>query len=759
MYRKIFKFMALAAVLLLLQCSDKPTQPEQVKLGELFTLTLGKTVEIKGEDLSLTFRSVLGDSRCPFGVLCFWQGIAEIEIKLRSKAGDTTLVTLGVLGGTRDNAENPYFVDTLGYRLTLLRLAPYPEMIDKVRLATPPPPMSEYNANLRIDHTPLVSNLTGSVTIINSPPDSIQLDYFAVDSVSIVGDTLSLAINYGGCCKNHYFFLFMSPASFFESSPVQANLYLRHFANYDACKCMGYRSLKFDLRPIADLYLQVYGVAEPIALNISEFTNSVTNKLFRLVYYPTGAQHNRAPVLEEIGSKSVECGDTLRFAVPATDPDGMIPSVSAVNLPRNASLLTTDSGSSIFSFSPDISQVGVHNILFYASDGEFADSEMVAIEVEEAPPAVNHAPVLAEIGSKSVKCGDTLRFAVSATDPDGTTPSVFTVNLPRNASLMTTDSGSSIFSFSPDASQVGMHNILFYASDGELADSEMVDVTVTEAIDHAPVLNIQGSRTVGIGATLVLVIGAFDSDGTTPVVTASGLPENTIFTHDTLTYYTLAFTPDSSQMGDHDILFVASDGSLADSETVTLHVSGTAPLIPTGVGNYWLYDIFDIDPDGGIAAAYDQLHITGSTMAANGQDVWWRWSLLSSSPPFGTEVMVRHDSVFSESGLEFIRATDQPISFAVASTPEFPGFDLLSGTSRVVSRLESVIVTAGIFKNCYRFERKACDNSSAGTTCYNETYVIAPGVGIVEIEFAKSVENSYELRMHWELASYKLEQK
>jgi hypothetical protein len=123
--------------------------------------------------------------------------------------------------------------------------------------------------------------------------------------------------------------------------------------------------------------------------------------------------------------------------------------------------------------------------------------------------------------------------------------------------------------------------------------------------------------------------------------------------------------------------------------------------------------------------------------------------------------MVRHDSVFSGSGLEFIRVTDGPLEYFVTSTPEFPGFDLLSGASRVVSRLESVIVTAGIFKNCYRYERKACGNSSAGTTCYDETYVIAPGVGIIEIGLQKSVTlpaNSYETKMRWQLSRYRLEQ-
>lgn len=659
MLKNVFIIMALVAVLLVLQCSDKPTQQQHVKLGDMFTLTPGMAVEIQGEGLVLTFRSVLSDSRCPFGVLCFWQGVAEIEIKLDTKAGDSALVTLGVLGGTRYNAENPYFVDTLGYQLSFLRLDPYPEHASLSRPMTPPQPISEYQATLRIDHAQAIGDLTSSVMITNMPPDSILLDYFAVDSVSIVGDTLSLAVNYGGCCKNHYFFLFMSPASFLESAPTQANLYLRHFANNDLCECLEYRTLKFDLRPVADLYLQVYGVAEPIALNLSEFTGSIPDRSFRVIYYPTGAQHNRAPVLAEIGSKSIECGDTLRFAVPATDSDG-------------------------------------------------------------------------------------------------TTPSVFAVNLPRNASLMTTDSGSSVFSFSPDTSQIGVHNILLYASDGELADSEVVDIMVTEAKILLPKLQFFGSRSVVVGGTLALDVLTSGGSGTALVITASGLPENTLFTQVQRTLYKFIFTPDSSQVGDHNILFVASDGSLADSESVTIRVGSTSLLIPTAVGNNWRYEIFSLDSAGGIAAAIGDVHITGSIVDDNGSDIWW--NLSNPIPPFTNQFMVRQDSVFSESGLEFIRATDEPISYYVTSTPWLD--QSLSSVPRVASRLDSMITMAGIFRNCCYYERRVCDTSSAAITCYDETYVIAPGVGIIEIGFEKSATlpaTSYRVMIRWQLIGYELE--
>jgi hypothetical protein len=60
----------------------------------------------------------------------------------------------------------------------------------------------------------------------------------------------------------------MSPASFSESDPVQANLYLRHDANGDACRALIQRSLYFDLSPISGLHEDIYGYPDTIKLRL-----------------------------------------------------------------------------------------------------------------------------------------------------------------------------------------------------------------------------------------------------------------------------------------------------------------------------------------------------------------------------------------------------------------------------------------------------------------------------------------------------------
>ncbi len=126
---------------------------------------------------------------------------------------------------------------------------------------------------------------------------------------------------------------------------------------------------------------------------------------------------NLPPVLAAIGPKSVNEGATLSFNASATDPDGTTPTMTAVGVPVNATYVDNADGTGAFTFNPDYTQSGVYNVTFIASDGSLADSEVVAITVNN----VNRAPVLVAIGPKSVNEGVNLNFAVSleVTDDDG----------------------------------------------------------------------------------------------------------------------------------------------------------------------------------------------------------------------------------------------------------------------------------------------------------------------------------------------------
>ncbi|MEW5701764.1 MAG: Ig-like domain-containing protein [Candidatus Zixiibacteriota bacterium] len=185
---------------------------------------------------------------------------------------------------------------------------------------------------------------------------------------------------------------------------------------------------------------------------------------------------NAAPVLAAIGSQSVTVGDSLDLTVSATDANGTPPFLMARNLPANSEFPDYADSSGTFSFHPDSSQVGVHNVTFIAWDGELADSEVVPITVSH----LNLAPIIASITPKSVDEGQTLNFPVTASDPNGDTMNLTAQNVPLNASFVDNGNGIGAFSFSPDLTQSGDYDVRFVASDGLLADTEIAVITVND---------------------------------------------------------------------------------------------------------------------------------------------------------------------------------------------------------------------------------------------------------------------------------------
>jgi hypothetical protein len=92
------------------------------------------------------------------------------------------------------------------------------------------------------------------------------------------------------------------------------------------------------------------------------------------------------------------------------------------------------------------------------------------------------------------------------------------------------------------------------------------------AFDLAPFISVPGPQTVTELETLGFTITASDSNFTTPVLTASSLP-NAVFTDGGDGTGNFEFTPDLTQEGQYEIRFVASDGTLADTGIVTITVA------------------------------------------------------------------------------------------------------------------------------------------------------------------------------------------
>jgi hypothetical protein len=104
--------------------------PFQVKIGDSITLSPILSDKVSDSSLTVKFQKVINDSRCAKlqCYLCFGSS-ASIQILLtNSKINlDIPLTILGCNDEYTCDDNLYYKADTLGYRICLLRLDPYPE--------------------------------------------------------------------------------------------------------------------------------------------------------------------------------------------------------------------------------------------------------------------------------------------------------------------------------------------------------------------------------------------------------------------------------------------------------------------------------------------------------------------------------------------------------------------------------------------------------------------------------------------------------
>ena len=144
-----FTLLAVLLMLLFLAACGGGAEEVKVNLGEEFSLSIGETASIQGEDLQLKFPEVINDSRCPRDVNCVWQGQASslVEISYLESVQKVTLVQPGL-------TEEPSRIDFNDY-LIEFNMTPYPEAGKviknsdyRLQLVVTKPPLSSESAAL-----------------------------------------------------------------------------------------------------------------------------------------------------------------------------------------------------------------------------------------------------------------------------------------------------------------------------------------------------------------------------------------------------------------------------------------------------------------------------------------------------------------------------------------------------------------------------------------------------------------------------------
>jgi len=113
--------LGLSVAILVLVPLSGCTKPavDEVSLDKQFTISVGQSVSVKGEDLTISFVEVVSDSRCPTGATCIWAGEASSLIEITDSASTYRKVL------TEPGSSSPTKADFTGYEV-MFNLLPYP---------------------------------------------------------------------------------------------------------------------------------------------------------------------------------------------------------------------------------------------------------------------------------------------------------------------------------------------------------------------------------------------------------------------------------------------------------------------------------------------------------------------------------------------------------------------------------------------------------------------------------------------------------
>jgi hypothetical protein len=111
---------SLLLAVLIVGCDPSTTGPTAVNLGERFQLGYGQSATVSHTGVTVTFKSLGEDSRCPEGCCCIWAGNARVIISVAGM--DTSL----------NSYLEPKEISCSEYRITLLDVRPYPRLDEHI---------------------------------------------------------------------------------------------------------------------------------------------------------------------------------------------------------------------------------------------------------------------------------------------------------------------------------------------------------------------------------------------------------------------------------------------------------------------------------------------------------------------------------------------------------------------------------------------------------------------------------------------------
>ncbi|MCW2283671.1 ribosomal protein S11 [Rhodoblastus acidophilus] len=303
-------------------------------------------------------------------------------------------------------------------------------------------------------------------------------------------------------------------------------------------------------------------------------------------------------------------GGTSAFvSLAASDPDGGAVSWAIVG-GDDAAFFALDPGTGALAFKQapnasapvDADANGVYAVTVSASDGVFADTQMLRVSVVQ-----DHAPIItsfsaADAASLTIAENGQVVTTLTATDPDGDTLA-WSIAGGADAAFFTVDAKSGAlrlvsapdYEKRADANLDGTYEVTVRASDGQMSDTQALLVTVAN-VNEAPVIT-SGGGTAACGVSVaenlatVATMTAADPEGGVVTWSIAGGADAARFVLDAKTG-ALGFVSapnyeapsDANRDNVYDVIVAASDGALSGTQTVSVKVTNVneAPVITSG---------------------------------------------------------------------------------------------------------------------------------------------------------------------------------
>lgn len=187
---------------------------------------------------------------------------------------------------------------------------------------------------------------------------------------------------------------------------------------------------------------------------------------------------NDPPVLGTIGDKEGDELSELSFTASATDPEGnsLTYTLDAASLSFGMAI---GSSSGVFQWTPAEDEDGIYTVVITVSDGTLEDDETITITIDE----VNEPPTLTAVGNQTVNEGELLELTIMGSDPDFPENTLaYSLDASSDGKGMSIGATSGAFSWTPQAADIGTHEVTVSLSDGITSTSMDFSIVVENVL-------------------------------------------------------------------------------------------------------------------------------------------------------------------------------------------------------------------------------------------------------------------------------------